>query len=72
MTISSTAQDFVVSIPPDVPAVDPGTCTLRYTASATAADGKGTDIHTITYTIVDQGARGWRERKQEDLDRRIE
>lgn len=69
--LSTTAQDFVVSIPPNVPAGDPGTCTLRYTASATAAAGTGTDTHTITYTIVNQGSRVRGEDKLGDHDRRI-
>lgn len=46
--------DLVVDIPAGIPVGDPGTCTLRYVASATASDGTGTDFHTVTYTIMDQ------------------
>ena len=46
--------DLVVDIPAEIPVGDPGTCTLLYAASATAADGTGTDVHTVTYTIVNQ------------------
>ncbi len=54
VTLSTAPLDFVLSIPAGIPASDPGSCTLRYTASATAADGTGTNMHTITFTIVDQ------------------
>jgi hypothetical protein len=54
VSLSTTATDFIVDIPSGVPAGDPGTCTVRYTASSAAADGTGSDIHTITFTIVNQ------------------
>lgn len=46
-TITDTAQDFVTAVATTV-----GGCTLSYTASATAAQGTGSDVHTITYTIT--------------------
>lgn len=52
--LSTTPADLIVSIPADLPPGDPGTCTLRYTASANAAAGNGSDVHTVTFTIVDQ------------------
>ncbi|HEY3296331.1 MAG TPA: hypothetical protein VGL38_12965 [bacterium] len=54
VTLSTSAGDLIVNIPAGVLVSDPGTCTLRYTASATAANGTGSDSHTITFTIVDQ------------------
>ncbi len=54
VSVSTTAGDLIVSIPAAVPVSDPGTCTLHYSASATAANGAGSDNHTITFTIVDQ------------------
>lgn len=48
VTLSTTAQDFVTGISQTV-----GSCDLAYTASATAAQGTGSDVHTITYTITD-------------------
>lgn len=54
ITVSTSAQDVVVSIPADIAPGDPGTCTLRYTASANASAGTGSDVHTIIYTILDQ------------------
>ena len=54
VTLGSSPTDFIVSIPADIPPGDPGTCTLHYSASATAAEGSGSDVHTITFTIVDQ------------------
>ncbi|MBD3336070.1 MAG: hypothetical protein GF355_11200 [Candidatus Eisenbacteria bacterium] len=47
VTLSTTAQDFVTGI-----STTTGTCDLSYTASATAADGTGSDTHTVTYTIT--------------------
>ncbi len=52
--VVTSASDFVVDIPAGISVGDPGTCTVRYTASAAASDGNGTDLHTITYTIIDQ------------------
>ncbi len=54
IALTTSASDFVVDIPAGIPVGDPGTCTLRYAASATASDGTGTDFHTVTYTIIDQ------------------
>jgi hypothetical protein len=54
ISLSTTATDFIVDIPAGVPVGDPGTCTVRYTASSTASDGTGSDIHTVTFTIVNQ------------------
>ncbi len=47
VTVSTTATDFVTGV-----ATTTGGCTLGYTASATAAEGTGSDVHTITYTIT--------------------
>lgn len=52
VTLSTVAQDFVTSIPAGSEVK--GSCTLKYTASATAAQGTGTDTHIITYTITTQ------------------
>lgn len=43
--ISTTAQTLI-NVSGD------GNCTLKYTGSALASDGVGTDTHTITYTIT--------------------
>lgn len=49
--------DLVVSIPPKPPNANQ-TATLLYTASATFAQGNsaelGNDVHTVTYTLLDQ------------------
>ncbi len=48
--------DFITNIPQKPPSR--GSCTLRYTASATFAQGSsaevGNDVHTVTYTILAQ------------------
>jgi hypothetical protein len=54
VTLSTTPHDFVTDIPPDVNSASPGQCTISYTASATAAEGSGTDNHNITFTITAQ------------------
>jgi hypothetical protein len=54
VVLTTSPSDFVVDIPAGIPAGDPATCTLRYTASTAASDGTGTDLHTVTYTIIDQ------------------
>lgn len=50
------ATDFVTDIPPRRP--NNGSCTVRYTATATFEQGNSTelgdDIHTVTYTITAQ------------------
>jgi hypothetical protein len=52
--LSTTPADLVVDIPAGIQPLDPGTCTLRYTASATVTGGAGTDNHSVTFTITDQ------------------
>ncbi len=47
VTLSTTAQNFVTGV-----ATTTGGCTLSYVASATAAQGTGSDVHTVTYTIT--------------------
>lgn len=48
VTITDEAQDFITAVATTV-----GNCDLEYTASATAAQGTGNDVHTtITYTIT--------------------
>ncbi|PKL46566.1 MAG: hypothetical protein CVV37_08490 [Nitrospira bacterium HGW-Nitrospira-1] len=44
---ANTPVDFITGISLTV-----GTCNLSYTASATAAQGTGSDVHTVTYTIT--------------------
>lgn len=48
VTISTTAQDFITGISTTI-----GSGTIQYTGMATSAQGTGSDIHTITITIVD-------------------
>jgi hypothetical protein len=48
---SGVATDFIRDIPRNS---TNGRCTLNYTASATFANGTGTDTHTVTYTIATQ------------------
>ncbi|MCI0706275.1 MAG: hypothetical protein L0Y80_02155 [Ignavibacteriae bacterium] len=56
LTNGMPATDFVVNIPAG--SNIRRTCTLRYTASATFAQGNsaemGNDVHTVTYTLVRQ------------------
>ncbi len=59
LTDGMLAVDFITDIPsrpPNQPRF--GRCVLRYTASATFEQGNSTelgdDIHTVTYTIMDQ------------------
>ena len=47
VTLSTTATDFVTGI-----VTTTGSCDLQYTANTTAAQGTGTDNHTITYTLT--------------------
>ncbi|MEW5768086.1 MAG: hypothetical protein AB1797_10780 [bacterium] len=47
VTLSTTATNFVTSI-----STATGGCDLGYTASATAAQGTGSDAHTVTYTLT--------------------
>lgn len=53
VTLSTTPQDFIRDIEKGTLGVS-HTCTLKYTASATVSQGTGSDVHTITYTIVRQ------------------
>ncbi len=48
ITLSTTATNFVTGV-----AMTTGGCDLQYTASATAAQGTGSDVHTVTYTLTD-------------------
>ena len=47
VTLSDSAQDFVTAIATTV-----GSCDLSYVASATAAQGTGSDVHTVLYTLT--------------------
>ncbi len=46
--LSTTAQDYVIGVSETV-----GSCNLGYGAIATTAQGTGTDVHTIIYTLID-------------------
>ena len=48
VTLSTTATDFVTGV-----ATTTGGCDLQYTASATAAQGTGSDVHSVIYTLTD-------------------
>ena len=48
VALSTTATDFVTGV-----AMTTGTCDLSYVASATAAQGTGSDVHTVLYTLTD-------------------
>jgi hypothetical protein len=48
VTLSTTAEDFVTGVATTI-----GNCDLQYTASATAAQGTGSDAHQVTYTLTD-------------------
>ena len=47
VTLSTTAADFVTAV-----STTTGSADLSYTASATAAEGTGSDAHTVTYTMT--------------------
>jgi hypothetical protein len=47
VTLTDDAQDLVTGVAETL-----GSCTLQYTASATAAQGTQSVAHTITYTIT--------------------
>lgn len=47
VTLSTTADDLVTGVSETV-----GSCDLAFAAYATAAQGTGSDVHTITYTIT--------------------
>ncbi|MCK5534198.1 hypothetical protein KAI68_03705 [bacterium] len=53
ITLSTTDQDIILGTTRGVLA-NPHTCILEYTASATAVQGTGSDVHIITYTIIRQ------------------
>jgi hypothetical protein len=44
---STTPADIVTGVSTTL-----GNCTIRYSANATAAEGTGSDVHTVTYTIT--------------------
>ena len=44
----ASAQNFITGISQTT-----GTCDLQYVASATAAQGTGSDAHTVTFTLTD-------------------
>ena len=46
-TPTTTAADFITGVATTI-----GTCDLSYVGSATAAEGTGSDAHTITYTLT--------------------
>jgi hypothetical protein len=46
-TVSHTAADFITGM-----SAQTGGCTLQYDASASAAQGTGSDGHTITFTML--------------------
>ena len=48
VTLSTVATDLVTGV-----AMTTGTCDLSYVASATAAQGTGSDVHTVLYTLTD-------------------
>jgi hypothetical protein len=47
VTITDSPTDFVTGIATTI-----GNCRLSYTAIATAAEGTGQDVHTVTYTLT--------------------
>jgi hypothetical protein len=47
VTLSSVAVDFITGT-----GTTTGDCVLRYTAWATAPQGTGRDVHTVTYTLT--------------------
>ncbi|MBL0062064.1 MAG: hypothetical protein IPP40_11460 [bacterium] len=49
ITLSTTDTDYVTGI-----ATTTGGCTSTYTAQATAAQGNGSDVHVVTFTLTDE------------------
>ena len=49
VTLSNAAADFITGAGKTT-----GGCALRYTAAATAAQGTGSDVHTVTYTLTSE------------------
>ncbi len=48
LDVANGAMDFITGVDTET-----GAATLTYSASATAAAGVGSDVHTVTYTIAD-------------------
>lgn len=48
LTLVTTAQDLITNISRN----GSKACDLRYTLVALASDGTGTDVHTVTYTMI--------------------
>ena len=48
VTLSTTAADLITGI-----STSAASCDLQFVASATAAQGTGSDVHTVTYTLTD-------------------
>lgn len=48
VTLSTTATNLVNAV-----VTTTGSCDLSYVASATAAQGTGSDVHTVLYTLTD-------------------
>jgi hypothetical protein len=48
VTVNDSAADFVTGI-----STTTGGCDIQYTGQALIADGTGSDVHTITYTLTD-------------------
>jgi hypothetical protein len=49
MLLGTAPQDLILNI-----GRSQGSCTLRYTVTALASKGIGTDSHTITFTVTTQ------------------
>lgn len=47
VTLSTSAEDFVTNV-----STTTGSCDLSYTASATAGQGTGSDVHAVLYTVT--------------------
>lgn len=48
VSLTTSAQDFVTDV-----ATTTGSCDIQYKAVATASDGTGSEVHTVTYTLTD-------------------
>ncbi len=48
LTLATTAQDLIANISQN----GSRSCDLRYTLVALVSDGTGTDVHTVTYTMI--------------------
>jgi hypothetical protein len=48
ITLTTVATDYVTGVATTI-----GGCTSTYTASATAAQGNGSDVHVVTFTLTD-------------------